>query len=286
MADAMTGQDAVTVAEAFDRTLDSTGIVLTKMDGDARGGAALSIRSVTGKSVKFVGMGEKIDELEPFYPDRIAGRILGMGDMLTLIEKAQTAIDAQEAEELTRKLQKAEFTFEDFLTQLRRMKKLGSLEGLLKLVPGMGGMQKKLGGMNIPDSELTKIEAIIGSMTKKERLNPKIINPSRKQRIAKGSGVTVADVNQLLKQLDTMRGMMQRLLGGGGKLPKGMPGLGGGMPRMPGRMLGQEGALPGWDMSGAGGYGGGAISSVSEAEQKKLRQKRKEERQRKKKGRK
>jgi signal recognition particle subunit SRP54 len=296
VADAMTGQDAVTVAEAFDKALDSTGVVLTKMDGDARGGAALSIRSVTGKSVKFVGMGEKISELELFYPDRVAGRILGMGDMLTLIEKAQTAIDAEEAEELTRKFQKAEFNFEDFRTQMRRMKKLGSLEGLLKLVPGMGGIRRKLGDMSMPDRELAKVEAMIGSMTKKERLDPKIINPSRKQRIARGSGVTVANVNQLLKQFDAMRDMMKRLMGGGGKMPKGMPGLGGRMPRVPGGMPG--GALPELGMPGLGGYGGPGLSSdsmvspispispISEEEQKKLRQKRKDERKRKKKNRK
>ena len=290
VADAMTGQDAVTVAEAFDKALDCTGVVLTKMDGDARGGAALSIRSVTGKSIKFVGMGEKISELEPFYPDRIAGRILGMGDMLTLIEKAQTAIDAEEAEELTRKFQKAEFNFEDFRTQMRRMKKLGSLEGLLKLVPGMGGIHRKFDDMDVPDKELAKVEAMIGSMTKKERLAPEIINPSRKQRIARGSGMTVANVNQLLKQFDAMRGMMKRLMGGGGKMPKGMPGLGGGMPRVPGGMPG--GAPPEFGIPGLGGYGSAALSSgstvspASEEEQKKLRQKRKEERKRKKKNRK
>ena len=280
VADAMTGQDAVTVAEAFDKALDITGVVLTKMDGDARGGAALSIKSVTGKSVKFVGMGEKISELEPFFPDRIAGRILGMGDMLTLIEKAQSAIETEEAEELTRKFQKAEFNFEDFRTQMRRMKKLGSIEGLLKLIPGMGGMSKQLSEMKGKDKEMAKVEAIINSMTSKERLAPKIINPSRKQRIAKGSGVTVAEVNQLLKQFEQMRSMMQRLTGGGGKMPKGMPGMGGRMPRIPAGMPGMEGlGMPG--MPG----GGAALSPVSDDEQKKLRQKRKDERKRKKKNR-
>lgn len=282
VADAMTGQDAVTVAEAFDKALDISGVVLTKMDGDARGGAALSIKSVTGKSVKFVGMGEKVSELEPFFPDRIAGRILGMGDMLTLIEKAQSAIDTEEAEELARKFQKAEFNFEDFRVQMRRMKKLGSLEGLLKLIPGMGALKQKMGDMAIPDKELAKVEAIINSMTSKERLEPKIINPGRKQRIARGSGVGVADVNQLLKQFETMRGMMQRLTGGGGKMPKGMPGLGGAMPRLPGRMPSLPGGLGldgGPDMGGHGGV-------LSEEQMKKLRQKRKEERRRKKKNRK
>ena len=279
VADAMTGQDAVTVAEAFDKALDITGVVLTKMDGDARGGAALSIKSVTGKSVKFVGMGEKISELEPFFPDRIAGRILGMGDMLTLIEKAQSAIEADEAEELARKFQKAEFNFEDFRTQMRRMKKLGSIEGLLKLIPGMGGMSKQLSEMKGKDKEMAKVEAIINSMTKKERLAPKIINPGRKQRIAKGSGVTVAEVNQLLKQFEQMRSMMQRLTGGGGKMPKGMPGMGGRMPRIPAGMPGMDG------MGMPGMTGGGALSPVSDEEQKRLRQKRKDERKRKKKNR-
>lgn len=293
VADAMTGQDAVTVAEAFDKALNITGVVLTKMDGDARGGAALSIKSVTGKSVKFVGMGEKISEIEPFFPDRIAGRILGMGDMLTLIEKAQSAIEEEEAEELTRKFQKAEFNFDDFRTQMRRMKKLGSIESLLKLIPGMGGLKQKLGDINVPEKELGRVEAMINSMTKKERLNPKIINASRKQRIAKGSGVTVAQVNQLLKQFDTMRGMMQRLTGGGGKMPKGMPGLGGRMPRIPANMPGMPGmdgtgmpgmpGLPG--MEGMGGMGGSS-SLMSKEEQEKLRRKRKDERKRKKKSRK
>ena len=298
VADAMTGQDAVTVAEAFNAALDITGVVLTKMDGDARGGAALSIKSVTGKSVKFVGMGEKITELEPFFPDRIAGRILGMGDMLTLIEKAQASIEAEEAEELTRKFQKAEFNFEDFRTQMRRMKKLGSLEGLLKLIPGMGAIRQKLGDMSVPEKEMGKVEAIINSMTKREREDPKVINPSRKQRIAKGSGVTVAQVNQLLKQFETMRNMMKKLTGGGGKMPRGMPGMGGRMPRLPGGAggmpdmgaMGGMGGMPGMGGMGMppGGFGGGFSggSPLSEDEQKRIRQKRKEERQRKKKSRK
>jgi len=258
--------------------------VLTKMDGDARGGAALSIKSVTGKSVKFVGMGEKISELEPFFPDRIAGRILGMGDMLTLIEKAQTTIEAEEAEELARKFQKAEFNFEDFRTQMRRMKKIGSLEGLLKLIPGMGDISRKLGNSAVPDKEMGKVEAILDSMTRQERLDPKVINAGRKQRIAKGSGRTVAEVNQLIKQFDTMRGMMQKLTGGGGKMPKGMPGLGGRLPRMTPGMGGMPG-LEGLGMPGMGGLGG-SVPSVSDGEQKKLRQKRKDERKRKKKNRK
>ena len=280
VADAMTGQDAVTVAEAFNNALDISGVVLTKMDGDARGGAALSIKSVTGRSVKFVGMGEKITELEPFHPDRIAGRILGMGDMLTLIEKTQASIEEGEAEELARKFQKAEFDFEDFRVQMRRMKKLGSLEGILKLIPGMGALRQKLGNAEVPEEEMKRTEAIINSMTKAERRNPKIINAGRRQRIAKGSGTSVAQVNQLLKQFESMRDMMRKMTGGGGKMPKGL-----GNMRLPGYPPGAAlgGAFPGMpgmpDASGMGAAAGG----LSAEDQKKLRQKRKAERQRKKK---
>ena len=282
VADAMTGQDAVTVAEAFNNALGITGVVLTKMDGDARGGAALSIKSVTGQSVKFVGVGEKITELEPFFPDRIAGRILGMGDMLTLIEKAQGAIEEEEAEELARKFQKAEFDFEDFRTQMRRLKKLGSLDGLLKLIPGMGALRKQMGDAVVPEKEMARTEAIINSMTLKERRNPAIITPSRKQRIAKGCGMAVADVNKLLKQFDSMRSMMKKMSGAGGKMPR-MPKLSGGgaMPDM--SALGGMGGLGGMPGMGPGMLGGGSLSAE---DQKKLRQKRKEERQRKKKKRK
>jgi len=283
VADAMTGQDAVTVATAFNEDLGISGVVLTKMDGDARGGAALSIKSVTGKSVKFVGMGEKITELEPFHPDRVAGRILGMGDMLTLIEKAQGSFAEEEAAELARKFERAEFDFEDFRTQMRRIRKIGSFESLLKLIPGMGGITKQIGDMTIPEKEMSRLDAMICSMTPAERRNPKLLNPSRKQRIAKGSGVQVAQVNQMLKQFDTMRSMMQKLSGGGKKpkLPKGMdtaPGAGGlpGMGGFPGL-----GGFPG-GMGGMPGAGGGAAALSSE-EQKRLRQKRKAERQRKKK---
>ena len=283
VADAMTGQDAVTVAKAFNDDLSITGVVLTKMDGDARGGAALSIKSVTGQSVKFVGMGEKVTELEPFHPDRIAGRILGMGDMLTLIEKAQTTFDEDEAKELTRKFQEADFNFEDFRDQMRKMRKIGSLESILKLIPGMGGLRQKLGDMQVPEKEMAKVEAIINSMTHAERRAPKIINGSRKQRIAKGSGTSVAQINQLLKQFETMRTMMKKLSTGkkGGKLPQGadamdMAGMGG-MGGLPG--MGMPGlGLPGMGMPGMGGTG-----SSAPIDQKKLRQKRKAERQRKKK---
>jgi signal recognition particle subunit SRP54 len=281
-ADAMSGQDAAAVAEAFDRVLDITGVVLTKMDGDARGGAALSVKSVTGKNIKFVGVGEKLSELELFHPERIAGRILGMGDMLTLIEKARETIDREEAEELARKFRKAEFNFEDFRTQMRKMKQLGSMESLLKLIPGFGDLKKKIGDASLPDKELARFEAMICSMTVTERLDPKIINQSRKRRIAVGSGVSVADVNRMLKQFEQMRDMMKRMTGGGGKLPKGLPGIGGGMPRMP------FGRLPGPDASPAPGAEFGVESDSSSraaAEQKKLRQKRKDERKRKKKNR-
>lgn len=281
VADAMTGQDAVTVAKAFNDDLSITGVVLTKMDGDARGGAALSIKSVTGQSVKFVGMGEKIGELEPFHPDRIAGRILGMGDMLTLIEKAQSTFDEDEAKELTRKFKEAEFNFEDFRDQMRKMRKIGSLENILKLIPGMGNLRQKIGDMQVPEKEMAKVEAIINSMTNEERRNPKVINASRKQRIAKGSGTNVAQINQLLKQFDSMRSMMQKLSSGkqGGKLPKGSANMD--MDAMAG--LSGMGGLPGMGLPGMGMPGMGGKGGSTPIDQKKLRQKRKAERQRKKK---
>lgn len=250
VADAMTGQDAVNVAATFDEKLDVTGVVLTKMDGDARGGAALSIKSVTGKCVKFVGVGEKLSELELFYPDRAASRILGMGDVLSLIEKAQSVMEEGEAEKLTEKFRKAKFDLEDFRTQMRRMKKIGSMGSILKLIPGLGGLTKQLGDIDMPDKELNRIEAIISSMTMEERKTPKLINPSRRKRIAKGSGVELADVNSMLKNFDQMSKMMKKMMGGKGgmgKMPKmpNMPGLGeGGMPGLPGMegMEGMEGA--------------------------------------------
>ena len=269
VADAMTGQDAVTVAEAFNNDLAITGVVLTKMDGDARGGAALSIKSVTGSNIKFVGMGEKVTDIEPFHPDRIASRILGMGDMLTLMEKAKANFDEKEAAETAKKLQKAEFNLEDFLAQMKKLKSFGSIESLLKLIPGMSGLAGKLGG-NVPEKELSRFEAIVNSMTLKERRNPKIINPSRRQRIAKGSGTTVAQVNQLLKQFETMRTMMQKTLSG--KSPMG------GMPRMGG--LGGMGGMGGFGgMGDAPPHGGG----LSKTALKKKKEKRKAERKKKKK---
>lgn len=292
VADAMTGQDAVTVAESFNERLGITGVVLTKMDGDARGGAALSIRAVTGAPVKFVGMGEKLSEMEVFHPDRIAGRILGMGDVLTLVEKAQGAINAEEAEELARKMKKASFDLEDFRTQMRRIKKLGSLDSILKMIPGLGGLREKLSEASgaMPEKEMARTEAIISSMTMAERRNPDILNGSRRARIAKGSGVTVAQVNQLVRQFEQMRQMMKGMMGGkGAKMPTmprmrgmppgmtppggmgGMPGLGGlpGMGGMPGM-----GGLPG--MEGMpGGRPGSGKSAAAKKRKKKERPKRK-----------
>ena len=234
----MTGQDAVTVADSFNDRLAISGVVLTKMDGDARGGAALSIKEVTGTSVKFVGVGEKLNEIELFHPDRVAGRILGMGDVLTLIEKAESTIDQDEAEALTRKMAEAKFDFEDFRTQMRRVKKIGSLESIMKMIPGMSSLTDKLGDMQMPEKELGRTEAIINSMTMKERRDPKLLNASRKDRIAKGSGVTVVQVNQLVKQFNQMSKMMQKMMGGKkgkkGKMPgEQLPGAGAGMPGMP-----------------------------------------------------
>jgi signal recognition particle subunit SRP54 len=248
VADAMTGQDAVTVAQGFNERLDLTGVVLTKMDGDARGGAALSIKGVTGKPIKLVGLGEKLSDLELFHPDRVASRILGMGDVLTLIEKAQTAYDADEAEKLAAKMRKAEFTLEDFRSQMRKVKTLGSMEGILKLIPGMGGVLKQLGDARIPERELRRTEAIIDSMTRRERNEPKIVSPSRRERIAKGSGTSVAEVSALLKNFDQMSKMMRQMMGGKGKV-KGMPKMprvpaGAGMPGMPGMPGAAEAGQP------------------------------------------
>ncbi|MBU4190755.1 MAG: signal recognition particle protein, partial [Proteobacteria bacterium] len=248
VADAMTGQDAVTVAEAFNNKLGITGVVLTKMDGDARGGAALSIKSVTGRPVKFVGMGEKLSELELFHPDRIASRILGMGDMMTLIEKAQSEINEDEAKAMAEKMAKAEFDFEDFLGHMRKIKKLGSMEGLLKMIPGMGNIMKQLGKDTLPEDEMRRTEAIISSMTRQERHQPALINQSRKERIAKGSGVKVMDVNVLIKNFKQMSKVMQAMMGGGKK--KGKFGL----PKLPD--MSALGGMPGMDALGMGGMPG------------------------------
>ncbi len=209
--DAMTGQDAVNVADTFNEKLEISGVVLTKLDGDARGGAALSIRSVTDKPIKFVGMGEKLDQLEPFHPDRMASRILGMGDVLSLIEKAQTAIDEKKALELEKKLRTQQFTLDDFLDQIDQMRNLGPLDELLGMMPGMNS--KALKGISVDDKDIGKIEAIILSMTMEERVDPSIINSSRRKRIAEGSGTNVTDVNKLLKQFKETKKMMKRFTG-------------------------------------------------------------------------
>ena len=204
--DSMTGQDAVNVASSFDQQLGIDGVILTKLDGDTRGGAALSVRAATGKNIKFVGMGEKLTDLEPFYPDRMASRILGMGDMLSLIDKAQEAFDEKKAAELEKKLRSQKFDLNDYLEQLRQMKNMGSLESILAMMPGVGA---KLRGAKIDEGQLARIEAIICSMTKKERENPEILNGSRKKRIANGSGTDVAQINLFLKQFEQMQKMMK-----------------------------------------------------------------------------
>ncbi|MBW1976047.1 MAG: signal recognition particle protein [Deltaproteobacteria bacterium] len=212
VADAMTGQEAVKISQEFHEKLGLTGVVLSKLDGDARGGAALSIRAVTGCPIKLVGTGEKLDDLETFHPDRMSSRILGMGDVLTVIEKAQEAINEEDAERLVKKLQDDTFTLEDFRDQLRQIKKLGSLEQILSMLPGMG-MLKELKNMQVDTKELVKVEAIINSMTKEERRNPSILNASRKRRIARGSGTTVQDINRLLKGYEQARKMMKQITG-------------------------------------------------------------------------
>jgi len=215
VADAMTGQDAVNVAGQFDKSLNITGLVLSKMEGDARGGAALSVRAVTGKPIKFIGVGEKISALEPFHPDRMASQILGMGDVLSLIEKAQDQFDDKEAKELEKKLKRNEFNLEDFRSQLKQMKKLGSLDDIMGMLPGMGKL-KQMKGMKPDEKELVKVEAIINSMTVEERRKFKILNGSRRRRIAMGSGTTVQDVNRLLKNFAQTKKMMERFTKKGG----------------------------------------------------------------------
>lgn len=213
--DAMIGQDAVTVAEHFNEQLDVTGVILTKLDGDTRGGAALSVRHVTGKPIKFIGTGEKLDAIEPFYPDRMASRILGMGDVLSLIEKAEQAFDQKQAAELEKKIRASTFTLDDYLDQFAQLKKMGNIESLLGMMPGI--KPGALKDAKIDEKQMAHTEAIIKSMTKKERERPEIINASRKMRIAKGSGTTVEDVNKLLKQFDTVRKMMKQFTSPGAK---------------------------------------------------------------------
>ncbi|MBM9510807.1 signal recognition particle protein [Desulfogranum marinum] len=229
VADSMTGQDAVTVAAKFNSDLEITGVILTKMEGDARGGAALSVKKVTGKPIKFVGVGEGVDALEVFHPDRTASRILGMGDVLSLIEKAEAVVDQKKAQKLARKIQKNEFTLEDFLEQIQQIKKMGNLEQLMGMIPGINKLKQVKDAPKPDEKELGKTEAIIRSMTLKERRNHRIINASRRQRIAKGSGTSVAEVNRVLKSYTMMLKMMKKLKGKsvvrGGKrrkMPKGL----------------------------------------------------------------
>ena len=207
--DAMTGQDAVNVAQTFDEQMDITGIVLTKLDGDARGGAALSIREVTGKPIKFIGVGEKIEDLQTFHPDRMASRILGMGDVMSLIEKAQSSFDLKKAQELEEKIRRESFDFNDFLSQLDQIRNMGPLEDLLAMMPGMN--KKAMAGLSFDEKEIARVEAMIRSMTDEERRKPEIINASRKERIANGSGTSVPELNKLLKQFKDMRKMMKQI---------------------------------------------------------------------------
>jgi len=214
VADAMTGQDAVNIAKSFDDTLNLGGILLTKMDGDARGGAALSIKAITGKPIKFLGIGEKLNDIEAFHPERMASRILGMGDVLTLIEKAQSVVDENKARELEEKLRKSQFTLEDFRDQMVQIRKMGSLTDIIGMIPGLGNL-KQMKNMEVDDHELVRIEAIINSMTRKERYQPVIINGSRRKRIARGSGTTVQDVNRLLKNYAQVMKMVKKFNKGG-----------------------------------------------------------------------
>lgn len=222
VADGMTGQDAVNAASKFLENLDYDGVVLTKMDGDARGGAALSIRAVTDRPIKFLSVGESVDSLEPFHPDRLAGRILGMGDVVSLVEKAEQSIDEEAAQKLSKKIKKNEFTLADFQEQLEQIRNMGPLDQLLEMIPGMNKLKNQ--GLSVDGSEITKVDAIINSMTKAERNNPQIINGSRRRRIARGSGTSVGDVNQLLKQFQQMKKMMQQMNKRGKR---------GGMPALP-----------------------------------------------------
>ena len=235
--DAMTGQEAVNVSQSFSEDIGVDGVILTKCDGDTRGGAALSIKAMTGQPILFLGMGEKLSELEPFYPDRMAGRILGMGDVLSLIEKAQSEIDEEKARESVRKLSKGQFNYDDFMEQMNQLQKLGGIAGILKMLPGMN---KAMQGIDLEDSEkkMKQVKCIIQSMTFKERANPKLMNPSRKKRIASGAGVDISEVNRLVKQFEEMQKMMKQFGGGRGK--HGSP-FGGGFPGMGMKGMGGKG---------------------------------------------
>jgi signal recognition particle subunit SRP54 len=279
VADAMTGQDAVRSAEEFHKRIGITGVILTKMDGDARGGAALSIKQAIGQPVKFVGVGEKYDALEPFYPDRVAQRILGMGDVLSLIEEVQSKVDQSEAEEQLKKLQKNEFTLDDFRSQLRQVKKLGSFSKIMKLLP-----DQLLGGIGMPqmdeeqtkqmEKEMKRTESIIDSMTGEERTDHKVLNANRRRRIARGSGTTVAEVNKLIKQYTEMRQMMRQL---------SISGMFGGSG-LKGKMMRRMAGIP--EMPGLGGLEGNgdelpslpSLTSPAGSSRKKLKKRRKKKR--------
>ena len=211
--DAMTGQDAVNVASSFNEKIGIDGVIVTKLDGDTRGGAALSIKAVTGKPILYVGMGEKLSDLEQFYPDRMASRILGMGDVLSLIEKVGEDIDEEKAKEMSQKLKKAQFDFEDYLESMKQMKKMGGLANIMSMMPGLGGAKMKDIDSEESEKKMAQIESIIYSMTIKERRNPDILNPSRKRRIAKGAGVDISEVNRLVKQFEQSKKMMKQLPG-------------------------------------------------------------------------
>jgi len=253
--DAMTGQEAANLTRTFHDEIGITGAILTKLDGDSRGGAALSVRQISGQPIKFVGVGEKVEALQPFYPDRMASRILGMGDVLTLVEKAQEEIDIADAEKMQKKIMEAEFDFDDFLKQMRLMKRMGSLGGIMKMIPGMGKLSSEQ--LEQGETQLKRVEAMINSMTRQERKNPKLLSgsPSRRRRIAKGSGYGEKDVGKLVSDFQKMRSLMQQMGSGGGMpgMGGGMPGMGGGLPGMGGGGLpGMGGAPPGFR-----GYSGG-----------------------------
>lgn len=286
--DAMTGQDAVQTAKNFNEEIGVSGVVLTRIDGDARGGAALSMRAVTGRPIKFMGVGETTDALEPFYPNRIADRILDMGDVVSLVEKAVDTIERDEAERMAKKMAKGKFDLDDFAAQLKQMRKMGGMSGLMGMLPGMGKIKKMVGDADLDDSILVKQEAILSSMTKDERANPQLMNASRRKRIASGSGTDVQDVNRLLKQFQQMQSMMKKMKKmGGGSMMKGIGKLfgGGGMPdmeemakqfggEMPGMPtendpsgLGPNPFAPGGALGGAGGLGGPGMGGMPDMDQ-------------------
>ncbi|MCF8104617.1 MAG: signal recognition particle protein [Desulfohalobiaceae bacterium] len=275
VADSMTGQDAVNVAQKFNDLLDISGVVLTKLEGDARGGAALSIRSITGKPIKFIGTGEKLKDLEAFHPDRVASRILGMGDMLTLIEKAQQEFDDQESEQLEKKFRKAEFDLEDFRSQMRKIRKLGSVQGLMKMIPGLGKVKDQLQDAQLPEDEMTRMEALINSMTPDERHDPKIINAGRKARIARGSGTEIQDVNKLLKNFSQMQKMLKKF-SSKGKKGKSFPGMPD-MANLPG-MSGHPGLEAPANPGSSGGVSGGRAKKDRKKKKKKFAQGKKKKR--------